>query len=389
MEADRHRKGRSDEMKLPYSAPVHPPLESDSRILLGPGPSNVEPQVLQAMAASMVGHLDPFFLEAMDRIQDLLRYAFQSQNPLTIPVSGTGSAAMETAMANLIEPGDPVLVCVNGFFGERMADMARRYQGEVRILQRPWAEVFTLEEIEAELKARPAKVVAVVHGETSTGALQPLEGMVDMVREHGGLLVVDAVATLGGVPLLVDELDLDVCYSGSQKCLSAPPGLGPITIGPRAAAALAGRKTAVGSWYFDLTGVQKYWGKERTYHHTAPISANFALYEALRLLAAEGLEARWARHRRCAELLWEGLAALDLTLLIPEPYRMVTVTTVRVPDGVNEAQVRARLREEFHIEIAGGLGVLKGKVWRIGLMGHSAREQNVAALLGGLEAILH
>lgn len=376
-------------MKLPYSAPAHPPLESDSRILLGPGPSNVEPQVLQAMAASMVGHLDPFFLEAMDRIQDLLRYAFQTQNPLTIPVSGTGSAAMETAMANLIEPGDSVLVCVNGFFGERMGDMARRYQGELRILERPWAEVFTLEEIEAELKARPAKVVAIVHGETSTGALQPLEGMAEMVREHGGLLVVDAVATLGGVPLLVDELDLDVCYSGSQKCLSAPPGLGPITIGPRAAAALAGRKTTVGSWYFDLTGVQKYWGKERTYHHTAPISANFALYEALRLLAAEGLEARWARHRRCAELLWEGLASLDLTLLIPEPYRMVTVTTVRVPDGVNESQVRGRLREEFNIEIAGGLGVLKGKVWRIGLMGHSAREQNVAALLGALETILH
>lgn len=356
---------------------------------MGPGPSNVDPQVLQAMAASMVGHLDPFFLETMDRIQDLLRYAFQSSNPLTIPVSGTGSGAMETAMANLIEPGDPVLVCVNGFFGERMADMARRYQGEVRILQRPWAEVFTLEEIEAELKLRPAKVVAIVHGETSTGALQPLEGMAAMVRGNGGLLVVDAVATLGGVPLLVDELGIDVCYTGSQKCLSCPPGLGPITLGPRAAAALAERKTTVGSWYFDLTGVQKYWGKERTYHHTAPISANFALYEGLRMLAQEGLEARWARHRRCAELLWEGLAALDLTLLIPQPYRMVTVTTVRVPDGVNEAQVRGRLREEFNIEIAGGLGVLKGKVWRVGLMGHSAREENVAALLGGLDQILH
>ena len=376
-------------MRLPYSAPSHPPLETDSRILLGPGPSNVDPQVLQAMAASMVGHLDPFFLETMDRIQDLLRYAFQTQNPLTIPVSGTGSAAMETAMANLIEPGDPVLICVSGFFGDRMADMARRYRGDVRILQRPWAEVFTLEEIEAELKARPAKVVAIVHGETSTGALQPLEGMAEMVRERGGLLVVDAVATLGGVPLLVDELGLDVCYTGSQKCLSVPPGLGPITLGPRAAAALAARKTPVGSWYFDLTGVQKYWGKERTYHHTAPISANFALYEGLRMLAQEGLEARWARHRRCAEMFWEGLEALDLTLLIPEPYRMVTVTTVRVPDGVNEAQVRGRLREEFNIEIAGGLGELKGKVWRVGLMGHSAQEQNVAALLGALEAILH
>lgn len=376
-------------MTTPYSAPSHPPLKADSRLLLGPGPSNVDPRVLQAMALPMVGHLDPIFLQTMDRIQDLLRYAFQTQNPLTIPVSGTGSAAMETAMANLIEPGDPVLVCINGYFGERMADMARRYRGDLHTIHRPLGEVFTVEEVQAALEARPAKVVAIVHGETSTGTLQPLAEIAGLVRAHGGLFVVDAVATLGGVPLLVDDLGIDVCYTGSQKCLSVPPGLGPITLGPRAEQALVARKAPVASWYFDLTGVQKYWGKERTYHHTAPISANFALYEGLRLLAEEGLEACWARHRRCAEMLWEGLWELDLTLFVPEPYRMVTVTTVRVPDGVDEAAVRDRLRQEYKIEIAGGLGDLKGKAWRIGLMGHSAQEQHVRTLLDALEEILH
>ena len=376
-------------MTTPYTAPSHPPLEADSRLLLGPGPSNVDPRVLRAMAAPMIGHLDPYFLQTMDRIQDLLRYAFQTRNHLTIPVSGTGSAAMEAAMANLIEPGDPVLVCINGFFGERMADMAHRYRGEVRSLHRPWGEVFTAQEIGAELEARSAKLVAIVHGETSTGALQPLEEIAELVRSRGELLVVDAVATLGGVPLLVDELGIDVCYTGSQKCLSCPPGLGPITLGPRAEQALVSRKAIVANWYFDLTGVQKYWGKDRTYHHTAPISSNFALYEGLRMLAEEGLEARWARHRTCAELLWEGLGELDLTLFVPEPYRMVTVTTVRVPDGVDGGAVRGRLRQEYNIEIAGGLGDLKGKVWRVGLMGQSAREQHVRSLLGALEEILH
>ena len=256
-------------------------------------------------------------------------------------------------------------------------------------IHRPLGEVFTVEEVQAALEARPAKVVAIVHGETSTGTLQPLAEIAGLVRGHGGLFVVDAVATLGGVPLLVDDSGIDVCYTGSQKCLSVPPGLGPITLGPRAEQALVARKTPVASWYFDLTGVQKYWGKERTYHHTAPISANFALYEGLRLLAEEGLEARWARHRRCAEMLWEGLWELDLTLFVPEPYRMVTVTTVRVPDGVDEAAVRGRLRQEYKIEIAGGLGDLKGKAWRIGLMGHSAQEQHVRTLLDALEEILH
>jgi len=373
-------------MKTP---PNYPQLEDNAPLLLGPGPSNVPPRVLQAMSAPMMGHLDPVFLETMDRIQDLLRYTFQTENSIAIPVSGTGSAAMESALSNMIEPGDPVLVCVSGFFGERMENMCRRYRAEVQILRRPTGEVFDLEEIEQALEARPAKVVAIVHGETSTGAMQPLEGIADLVHGKGGLLVVDAVATLGGSPVLVDEWDIDVCYSGSQKCLSVPPGLGPITLGPRAEKKLADRKSEVGNWYFDMTGVQKYWGKERTYHHTAPISANLALYEGLRIVAEEGLEARWARHQASAEMLWEGLQGLDMSMVVPEPTRMITVTTVRVPDGVDEAAVRGRLREEYNIAIAGGLGDMKGKVWRIGLMGHSAREQNVRRLVGALDKILH
>lgn len=375
-----------NEMKSP---PNYPQLEDNAPLLLGPGPSNVPPRVLQAMAAPMMGHLDPTFLKTMDRIQDLLRYTFQTENSLAIPVSGTGSAAMETALSNMIEPGDPVLVCINGFFGERIEDMCHRYRGEVETIRRPMGEVFTLEEIEHALKVRPAKVVAIVHGETSTGALQPLEDLADLVHARGGLLVVDTVATLAGSPVRVDEWDIDVCYSGSQKCLSCPPGLGPITLGPRAEKALAERKTQVANWYFDMSGLQKYWGKERTYHHTAPISSNLALYEGLRILAEEGLEARWARHQASAEMLWEGLRGLDMTMVVPEPYRMTTVTTVRVPEGVDEAEVRGRLRAEYNIAIAGGLGEMKGKVWRIGLMGHSAREQNVRHLIGALEKILH
>ena len=373
-------------MKAP---PNYPQLEDNAPLLLGPGPSNVPPRVLQAMASPMMGHLDPVFLETMDRIQALLQYTFQAENSFALPVSGTGSAAMEAALSNMIEPGDPVLVCVSGFFGERILDMSRRYQGEVETIRRPMGEVFSLDEIEHALKSRPAKVVAIVHGETSTGAQQPMEGLADLVHAQGGVLVVDAVVTLGGSPVLVDEWDIDVCYSGSQKCLSVPPGLGPITLGPRAEKVLAERKTQVGNWYFDLSGVQKYWGKERTYHHTAPISSNLALYEGLRIVAEEGLEARWARHQASAEMLWEGLQDLDMTMVVPEATRMITVTTVRVPDGVDEAAVRGRLRAEYNIAIAGGLGDMKGKVWRIGLMGHSAREQNVRHLIGALEKILH
>ncbi|MEW5870305.1 MAG: alanine--glyoxylate aminotransferase family protein [Chloroflexota bacterium] len=365
-----------------------PQLQMPPRVLLGPGPSMADPRILQSMATPLVGHLDPSFLELMSRIQELLRYAFETDNPLTLAVSGTGTAAMETAVANMVEPGDRVLVCVKGFFSLRIAEMARRYGGEVEIIQRPWGEIFTPEEVEAALKARPAKLVAIVHAETSTGVLQPLDEIVQVAHRHGALVIVDAVTSLGGLPVKVGARDIDVCYSGVQKCLGGPPGASPITLGPRAVEKLEGRKSPVANWYLDLSLLRKYWGSERAYHHTASISSYYALYEALRIIAEEGLETRWARHRQNAELLWDGLQALDLTAHVPLEYRLPTLTTVRVPSGVDDAQLRGRLLKEYNIEVGGGLGELKGKVIRVGLMGYSSRPENVVLLLAALERLL-
>ena len=365
-------------------APSYPELNPPPRLLLGPGPSLVHPRVLRAMATPLVGHLDPYFLEIMEGTQALLRYVFETANRLTVPISGTGSAAMEAAIANMVEPGDAVLVCINGYFGLRLADMAGRYGGEVRTIEKSWGEVFDLSEIDQELKAKPAKVVAIVHAETSTGARQPLEGLADVVHEHGGIFIVDAVTSLGGIPVQVDELGIDVCYSGSQKCLSCPPGMSPLTLSPRAEEHLATRKSQVANWYLDLSMIQKYWGAERTYHHTAPISSNYALYEGLRIVAEEGLEARWERHRVNAELLWAGLEGMGFSMHVDVDIRLPMLTTVRIPDDLDEMNVRKRLLEEYNIEIAGGLGELKGKVWRIGLMGYSSRIENVTLLLAAL-----
>jgi alanine-glyoxylate transaminase/serine-glyoxylate transaminase/serine-pyruvate transaminase len=365
-----------------------PELQNPPRLLLGPGPSMVHPRVLRAMASPLVGHLDPYFLQVMEMTQSLLRYAFGTENDLTIPISGTGSAAMESALANVIEPGDPVLICINGYFGHRLQDMAGRYGAQVRTIEKPWGEVFEAAEVKEALEQTPAKVVAIVHAETSTGALQPLAEVANVVHDAGALFLVDAVTSLGGIPVEVDRTGIDICYSGSQKCLSCPPGLGPITFGPRAVKVLQSRRQQVANWYLDLTMIQKYWGKERTYHHTAPISSNFALYEGLRIVAEEGLEARYERHRRNAELLWEGLQELGLELHVAEETRLPTLTTVRIPDGVDGNTVRQRLLDEYHIEIAGGLGELKGKVWRIGLMGYSSQRENVALLLSALKACL-
>jgi alanine-glyoxylate transaminase/serine-glyoxylate transaminase/serine-pyruvate transaminase len=373
----------------PRNLSSYPELDAPARILLGPGPSMVHPRVLRAMAAPLVGHLDPYFLQLMDRIQNQLRYVFETENTLTIPVSGTGSAAMETAVANMVEPGDVVLVCINGYFGGRIAEMARRYGGEVRTIERPWGETFTPGEVEQALRGHPSKVVALVHAETSTGAEQPLEEIAKIVHAQGGLLIVDAVTSLGGLPVRVDEIGIDVCYSGSQKCLSCPPGLGPITLNDRAEEVLRERKTPVANWYLDLSMVQKYWGAERTYHHTAPITANYALYEGLRLVAEEGLENRWRRHRKNAELLWEGLEDLDLSLHVPPEHRLPTLTTVRIPEGVDDLAIRQRLLNDYNIEISGGLGELKGRVWRIGLMGYSSRPENVLLFLSALERLLY
>ncbi len=365
-----------------------PELDIPARTLLGPGPSTVDPRVLRAMAAPLVGHLDPTFLELMDRTQVMLRQAFETQNPLTLAVPGTGSAGMEAALANLIEPGDSVLVCSNGYFSLRMAEIARRYGARVQVITRPWGEIFTTSEIKQALEAQPAKIVALVHAETSTGALQPLEEIAPVVHTNGALLLVDAVTSLGGLPVRVDETGIDICYSGSQKCLSCPPGLAPITLGQRAEQALSARKTPVANWYLDLNLLRKYWGPERAYHHTAPISTVYAFYEGLRLAVAEGLEARWERHARNARLLWDGLEALGMTLHVPLEYRLPSLTTVRIPEGVDDLQVRGRLLNEYNIEIGGGLGELKGKLWRIGLMGYSSRPENVLLLLAALGKLL-
>lgn len=363
-------------------------LRVPTRILLGPGPSMVPSRVLRAMAHPLVGHLDPQFIALMDEVQDLLRFVFQTDNRLTIPVSGTGSAGMEAALCNFIKPGDSVLIGVNGYFGERLCDMAARYGAEVRRLERPWGDVFTVEDVEKALQEKPAKLVALVHAETSTGALQPMEAMAEVVHRYGGLLILDCVTSLGGVPVTIDAWDIDIAYSGTQKCLSCPPGLAPLTVGPRALEVLRRRQTKVANWYLDLTVLQKYWGSERTYHHTAPISMNYALREALRLVYEEGLEKRFERHRAHAKLLWEGLETLGLELHVPLSRRLPTLTTVLIPEGVDEAAIRRRLLQEYNIEIAGGLGAFKGRVWRIGLMGYSSRRENVLLLLSALERLL-
>jgi alanine-glyoxylate transaminase / serine-glyoxylate transaminase / serine-pyruvate transaminase len=363
-------------------------LNMPPRLLLGPGPSNAHPRVLQALAMSPVGHLDPSFIELMNEVQALLRYAWQTNNHLTIPVSGTGSAAMEASLANMVEPGDVVLVGVNGFFGERLVDMAGRYGADVHRLEKPWGQVFNLDELRHAVDQHRPAVLALVHAETSTGARQPLEGLGDLCRETDCLLLVDTVTSLGGLPLFLDAWQVDIAYSGSQKCLSCPPGLAPLTLGERALAKLENRKQKVANWYLDVSQVSRYWGSERTYHHTAPINMNYSLREALRLVAEEGLAERWARHQANAELLWQGLAELGLSCHVELEFRLPSLTTVRIPDGVDGKAVTQALLRDYNIEIAGGLGQLAGRVWRIGLMGYNSRRENVELLLAALGRIL-
>jgi alanine-glyoxylate transaminase / serine-glyoxylate transaminase / serine-pyruvate transaminase len=356
-------------------------LQIPERLLLGPGPSMVPERVLKALSLPMIGHLDPAFLAVMTEVQELLRYVFQTENQLTIPISGTGSAGMEAALCNFLEPGDHVVIGVNGYFGERLCDMANRYGAVVHRIEKAWGDVITPEEVLRELQRNTIKIVALVHAETSTGALQPLDGMAEMVHQHGGLLLVDCVTSLGGMPVKVDEWGIDMAYSGTQKCLSCPPGLSPLTVSERARAVLRSRKSRVPNWYLDLTMVEKYWGADRTYHHTAPISMNYALHEALRLVREEGLEGRFQRHQDHAHLLWDGLQAQGLELHVPQEYRVPSLTTVKVPDGIHEAGIRRKLLDQYGIEIAGGLGELAGKVWRVGLMGYSSRREHVSLLL--------
>ncbi len=371
-------------------APVLPQAAPRARRLMGPGPSELHPRVHAAMTLPMIGHLDPQFLEIMDQEQRMLRRVFRTENRLTLPVSGTGSAGMEASLVNLIEPGEEVIIGVAGYFAARMAEIASRCGAVVHRLDKAWGEAFETDDIAAALARHPgARILGLVHGETSTGALQPLREIGALCRAEDRLLLVDAVATLGGVELEVDAWQLDACYSGSQKCLSAPPGLAPLTFGPRAAAKLKARKSKVASWYFDLTGLETYWSEgTRAYHHTAPVSMNYALHEALVLVLEEGLEERWQRHQRHSRALVAGLEALGCRLFARAGRRLPVVNTVWVPPGIDEAAVRKRLLAEYDIEIAGGLGEVAGKVWRVGLMGESATRDNVAALLGALETLL-
>ena len=364
-------------------------LSPPPRILLGPGPSNVHPRVLRALSTPLVGHLDPEFMRLMEETKALLRFVFQTANPLTLPISGTGSAGMETCFVNMVEPGDKVVIGVNGVFGTRMVDVVQRCGGTPVIMEAPWGSVFSPDDVRAALKrcTRP-KLVALVNAETSTGAWQPLADIAPLVHQAGALLLVDAVTSLGGCPLKIDEWQIDVCYSGTQKCLSCPPGLSPVTFSPAAQKVLRNRTHKVQSWYLDLSLLAQYWGEERVYHHTAPISMNYALREALRLISEEGLAARFRRHEDNHLALAAGLNALGMRLVAQEDARLWMLNSVAIPEGVDDAAVRKQLLAEYNIEIGAGLGVFAGKVWRIGLMGESSTRSNVLLVLSALEAVL-
>jgi len=364
-------------------------LDPTARFLMGPGPSDVHPRVLKAMATPLIGHLDPQFIAIMDDVMDMLRRLLQTKNEVTFPVSATGSAGMETCFVNLLEPGDEALVCVNGVFGNRMCDNVERGGAKLVRLDAPWGSIIEPAEVKKTLEGCSPKLVAIVHAETSTGVLQPLEEISKIVHDAGALLLVDTVTSLGGTEILVDEWGIDAVYSGTQKCISAPPGLSPVSFGPAAVEAMDKRKTRVQSWYLDLSMVRKYWaGAKRAYHHTAPISMVYALYEALSLIFEEGLEARFARHRRNHELLRQGLEELGFEFLVPAEYRLPMLNAVKIPAGVDDAAVRRRLLDEYNIEIGGGLGDFSGKVWRIGLMGCSCTQNHVNMLLAALRTIM-
>ena len=355
---------------------------------MGPGPSNVSSRVFRAMTRPLVGHLDPEFLEIMDEIQELLRKVFQTSNPLTLPLSGTGSAGMEASVANSVEEGDSVLVGVNGFFGQRIAEMVRRNGGVCTEVCAPFGEPLSHEALLAAAEKCKPRIIAVVQAETSTGVLQPLEPIREICDRFDALFLVDAVTSLGGHPVDVDSRKIDICYSVTQKCLSCPPGLAPITFSPAAEEKVRNRTTKCKSWYLDLNLIWSYWGEERAYHHTAPISMNYALHEALSIVIEEGLEQRWQRHQRNHKALVAGIEGLGLHMQVKADYRLWSLNTVRIPDGVDDAKVRSQLLNEFHLEIGGGLGDLKGKVWRVGLMGESSQAQNVLHFLLALETSL-
>ncbi|WP_455200178.1 pyridoxal-phosphate-dependent aminotransferase family protein [Kaarinaea lacus] len=361
------------------------------RTLMGPGPSDVHPRILSALARPTIGHLDPEFVAMMDEMKELLQYAFRTKNQLTIPVSAPGSAGMETCFVNLVEPGDKVIVCQNGVFGGRMKENVERIGATAVMVEDAWGEAVDANKLRDALKANPdAKVVAFVHAETSTGACSDARTLCEIAREHDCLTIVDAVTSLGGSPLEVDGWGIDAIYSGTQKCLSCTPGLSPVSFSERAIEVIKNRKHKVQSWFLDLNLVMGYWGGEgkRAYHHTAPVNALYGLHEALVMLQEEGIENSWARHASNHQALRAGIEAMGLQFIVKEQDRLPQLNSVTVPEGVNEAMVRSRLLNEFNLEIGAGLGALAGKVWRIGLMGFASRPDNILLCLGALDAVL-
>ncbi len=359
------------------------------RLMLTPGPSSVDPRVYRAMSTPLVGHLDPWFHEFMTDVQTLLRRIFQTENRVTFPISASGSGGIEASVVNPLEPGDEAIICVNGTFSERMAIISERTGAKVTRVEAPYGKPVDLDDVRRAGKGKKVKMLGVTHGESSTSVMHNLDNFRKVADELDTMLVVDMVSTLAGTPIHVDKQRLDIAFSGSQKALSCPPGLSPITVSPRMEEALRARKTPVQSWYFDLTTTMNFWGKERTYHHTAPISLIFGLREAMRIVLEEGLEARWERHRQNQQALLAGLEAMGIEPFVQNPAeRMITVTGIKVPAGVDDAKVRRQLLSEFNIEIAGGFGPLKGKLWRVGLMGHTSQRSNVLLFLGAFEKAL-
>ena len=359
-----------------------------NRLLLGPGPSDAAPSVLKALSNPLLGHLDPAFIGMMEEIKSMLRQVFQTKNEMTFPVSGTGSAGMEFCFVNLIEPGDDVVVCINGVFGMRMADLAIRCGANVIKVEAPWGEIIRPEQVKEAIAGKSPKLIALVHAETSTGALTPAEEISKIAHDAGALMLLDTVTSLGGCEVDIDGWSIDAVYSGTQKCLSCPPGLAPVSLSPKALEIANNRKTKVQSWYLDVNLLSGYWGTERVYHHTAPISMNYALHESLRLVLEEGLQTRWARHKANHEKLVAGLKKLGLGIASQEGHQLWQLNAVTVPEETDEAQVRKRLLEEYQIEVGAGLGPMKGKIWRVGLMGESSTAENVDRYLDAMTQIL-
>ena len=364
-------------------------LNPTARFLMGPGPSDVHPRVLKAMATPLIGHLDPQFIKIMDEVKQMLRQVFKTDNELTFAVSATGSAGMETCFVNLLEPGDKALVCVNGVFGNRMCDIVERCGAELIRVDAPWGSPIAPAQVKKALDKVKPRLVAIVHAETSTGVCQPLEEISKIAHDADALFLVDAVTSLGGMAVRVDDWGIDAAYSGTQKCISAPPGLSPVSFSPRAVQAMEQRKSKVRSWYLDLTMVRNYWaGAKRAYHHTGPITMIYAFHEALRLVLEEGLEARFKRHRQNHQMLRDGLESMGFEFLVAPEYRLPMLNAVKIPSGLDEASIRQQLLNEFNIEIGAGLGDFAGKLWRIGLMGCSCTNNHVNILLAALRQII-